>query len=105
MRIALFSAKRYDREFFELANRELGHSLEFFDIGLSARTVCLDGECTPEICDPECEDAVCGPDGCGGVCGAWEAGVACLNGLCDPCAPACAPDAGSGGIWSDFTAS
>ena len=41
MRIALFSAKRYDREFFELANRELGHSLEFFDIGLSARTVRL----------------------------------------------------------------
>lgn len=41
MRIALYSAKRYDREFFELANQAFNHQLEFFDIGLSPRTVRL----------------------------------------------------------------
>lgn len=41
MRIAVFSAKRYDREFFDLANSAFNHQLEYFDIRLSARTVRL----------------------------------------------------------------
>jgi len=41
MKIAVFSAKRYDRDFFEIANADFGHHLDFFDIGLSPRTVRL----------------------------------------------------------------
>lgn len=41
MNICLFSAKRYDRDYFEHANQDFDHQLEYFDTELSCRTVAL----------------------------------------------------------------
>jgi D-lactate dehydrogenase len=41
MNIAVFSTKSYDRQFLEAANRDFGHSIDFFDPRLSAQTVPL----------------------------------------------------------------
>lgn len=39
MKIAVYSTKNYDRKYLELANRQYGFELEFFDFMLSERTV------------------------------------------------------------------
>ena len=39
MKIALFSAKSYDREFFERENREFNHEIAYFDAHLNEHTV------------------------------------------------------------------
>ncbi|RCU50857.1 MULTISPECIES: 2-hydroxyacid dehydrogenase [Corallincola] len=41
MKICLFSAKKYDREFFDLRNSEFGFELEYFDIHLNPKTATL----------------------------------------------------------------
>ena len=41
MKIAVFSAKRYDREFLDAANRGAGHQLHYFDAPLDADSVGL----------------------------------------------------------------
>lgn len=41
MDVVVFSAKRYDRESFELANMRYGHRLEFLDAGLTPETAAL----------------------------------------------------------------
>lgn len=38
MKIALFSAKAYDRDHFELANQEFGYQLDYFDVRLDSKT-------------------------------------------------------------------
>ncbi|NBC18119.1 MAG: 2-hydroxyacid dehydrogenase [Bacteroidetes bacterium] len=49
MRIAVFSAKPYDRRFLEAANADAGHDLVFYEAGLqSSTTVLADG--FPAIC-------------------------------------------------------
>lgn len=41
-------------------------------------------------CIPECGDRKCGRDPvCGESCGECEAGIACVNGVCDVCVPEC----------------
>lgn len=35
MKIAIFSARQYDREFMNAANAEAGHALRFFEAGLT----------------------------------------------------------------------
>jgi len=49
MRIAFFSAKSYDRQFFELANKDYGHQLSFFEDPLNADTAILAHDC-PAVC-------------------------------------------------------
>lgn len=49
MRIAFFSTKPYDREFFLEANREAGHELVFYEARLTQHTVKL-AETFPAIC-------------------------------------------------------
>ncbi|CAG8999890.1 MAG: D-lactate dehydrogenase [Candidatus Celerinatantimonas neptuna] len=49
MKICLFSAKKYDREYFDLANQKFRFDLEYFSIALTSKTVALAHEC----------DAVC----------------------------------------------
>lgn len=49
MKIAVFSAKTYDEEFFIEANREFGHDLHFFENHLSEKTVQL-AEGYPAVC-------------------------------------------------------
>jgi len=41
MKIAVFSAKRYDREFLSAANASAGHQLRFFDVPLDLESVAL----------------------------------------------------------------
>lgn len=41
MRVAFFSARPFDREFFAVANRARGHDLHFFETRLTAATVAL----------------------------------------------------------------
>ena len=41
MKIALFSAKTYDRDHFELANQGFGYQLDYFDVRLDLKTVRL----------------------------------------------------------------
>ncbi|WP_126148072.1 2-hydroxyacid dehydrogenase [Synechococcus elongatus] len=41
MKVAFFSSKAYDRTFFEAANADYGHDLQFFETGLSLGTVQL----------------------------------------------------------------
>ncbi len=41
MKIALFSAKAYDRDHFELANQTFGYQLDYFDVRLDAKTARL----------------------------------------------------------------
>ena len=41
MKIALFSAKAYDRDHFELANQEFGYQLDYFDVRLDTKTARL----------------------------------------------------------------
>ena len=41
MKVAVFSAKRYDRELLAAANVEAGHELVFFDAPLEVSTVAL----------------------------------------------------------------
>lgn len=41
MKVALFSAKAYDRSFFEAAPEAAAHDVTFFDARLSAETVAL----------------------------------------------------------------
>lgn len=41
MKIAIFSARQYDREFMNAANAEAGHELRFFEAGLTPETVPL----------------------------------------------------------------
>jgi D-lactate dehydrogenase len=41
MKIAVFSAKRYDREFLSAANASAGHQLHFFDVPLDLESVAL----------------------------------------------------------------
>ncbi len=49
MKIALFSAKAYDREHFELANKSFGYELEYFDVRLEAKTTRL-AHGVPVVC-------------------------------------------------------
>lgn len=49
MRIAFFDTRRYDREAFELANRDHGHELVFFDARLDRDTARLAEGC-PAVC-------------------------------------------------------
>ncbi|MBJ7899301.1 MAG: 2-hydroxyacid dehydrogenase [Cyanobacteria bacterium RI_101] len=49
MRIAFFSAKSYDRQFFELANEDRRHQLVFFEDPLNADTAILAHDC-PAVC-------------------------------------------------------
>lgn len=49
MRIAFFSAKSYDRQFFELANQEHAHQLSFFEDPLNPDTAILAHDC-PAVC-------------------------------------------------------
>ncbi|MFN5513692.1 MAG: 2-hydroxyacid dehydrogenase [Cyanobacteriota bacterium] len=49
MRIALFSAKSYDRQFFELANQDARHQLVFFEDALNPDTAILAHDC-PGVC-------------------------------------------------------
>lgn len=37
MKIALFSAKAYDRDYFEQANQPFGYELDFFDVRLDQK--------------------------------------------------------------------
>ena len=41
MKIALFSAKAYDRDYFEQANQPFGYELDFFDVRLDQKTARL----------------------------------------------------------------
>ena len=41
MKIALFSAKAYDRDHFELANQAFGYKLDYFDVRLDPKTARL----------------------------------------------------------------
>lgn len=41
MKVAFFSSQAYDRAFFEVANADYGHDLQFFETGLSLGTVQL----------------------------------------------------------------
>lgn len=41
MKVAVFSARRYDREFLDAANTTAGHQLSYFDVRLEAKTVPL----------------------------------------------------------------
>ncbi len=41
MKVAVFSARSYDREFLDAANAEAGHQLSYFDVRLEAKTVPL----------------------------------------------------------------
>src|SRR6185436_1697832 len=45
MKVAVFSAKRYDRELLAAANAEAGHELHFFDDLLEPSTVVLAAGC------------------------------------------------------------
>ena len=45
MKVAVFSAKRYDRELLAAANAEAGHELVFFDDLLETSTVALTAGC------------------------------------------------------------
>ena len=38
MKIALFSAKAYDRDYFEQANQQFNYSIDYFDVRLDAKT-------------------------------------------------------------------
>ena len=38
MKIALFSAKAYDRDYFEQANQQFDYSIDYFDVRLDAKT-------------------------------------------------------------------
>ncbi len=49
MKIAVFSTKPYDREFLEVADREAGHELVFFEPRLTEQT-CLLAERFPAVC-------------------------------------------------------
>ena len=49
MRVAVFSTKKYDREFFIEANEQFGHELEFFEPRLTQSTVAL-ARGLPGIC-------------------------------------------------------
>ncbi len=49
MKIAFFSAKPYDREFFERANEKAGHELVFFESRLTPQT-CLLADGFPAVC-------------------------------------------------------
>lgn len=41
MKICLFSAKKYDRQYFDLANQNYGYELEYFSIALAPKTAAL----------------------------------------------------------------
>ncbi|WP_320153076.1 2-hydroxyacid dehydrogenase [uncultured Tolumonas sp.] len=41
MKIALFSAKAYDRDYFEQANQQFGYVIDYFDVRLDAKTARL----------------------------------------------------------------
>jgi len=49
MKIALFSAKAYDRDYFELANQQFGYDIDYFEVRLDARTARLAHQ-TPVVC-------------------------------------------------------
>ncbi len=49
MRVAVFSTKTYDREFFTAANKSSGHELVFYEPRLTAHTVRL-AESFPAVC-------------------------------------------------------
>jgi D-lactate dehydrogenase len=49
MKVAVFSTKPYDREFFSAANQEAGHELVFFEARLAPQTVRL-AEGFPAVC-------------------------------------------------------
>ena len=38
MKVAVFSAKRYDRDFLDAANASAGHQLTYFDVDLHLET-------------------------------------------------------------------
>ena len=41
MKICLFNAKKYDREYFDQCNADYGYELEYFDIHLDQKTAHL----------------------------------------------------------------
>jgi len=41
MNVVFFSARNYDKEFFEQANERLGHTLRFLDVPLNETTAAL----------------------------------------------------------------
>ena len=45
MKVAVFSARSYDREFLDAANTTAGHQLSYFDVRLEAKTVPLAVDC------------------------------------------------------------
>lgn len=45
MKVAVFCARRYDREFLDAANAAAGHQLKFFEARLEAETVALAADC------------------------------------------------------------
>jgi len=49
MRIALFSAKAYDRDYFEQANQKFGYDIDYFDVRLDAKT-CRLAHQVPVVC-------------------------------------------------------
>ncbi len=49
MKIALFSAKAYDRDYFELANQRFGYDVDYFDVRLDTRTTPL-AQGVPVVC-------------------------------------------------------
>lgn len=49
MRVAVFSTKKYDRDFLTSANRDFGHSLEFFEARLTTATALLARD-FPAVC-------------------------------------------------------
>lgn len=49
MKIALFSAKAYDRDHFELANQKFGYDVDYFDVRLDSKTTRL-AHGVPVVC-------------------------------------------------------
>lgn len=58
MKVAVFSARRYDREFLDAANATAGHTLCYFEARLAADTVALAAGCEAVCLFPnDCADA------------------------------------------------
>ncbi|MGL4756944.1 MAG: 2-hydroxyacid dehydrogenase, partial [Aeromonadaceae bacterium] len=49
MKIAMFSAKAYDRDHFELANAQFGYKVDYFDVRLDLKT-CRLAHGYPVVC-------------------------------------------------------